>query len=231
MNRAMQIQLKLEKTKREALPASLIAVTKYSPVEEVVFAYHAGQLDFGENRVQDLKEKAMYFQSENLNHVRWHFIGHLQTNKVRDVLKIPHLWAIHSIDSLRLVEELMRRSGDVASSPCRLFLQVNTSKEDEKGGFSSLEELSNAIQMIQDCSDKGKYVVFGLMTMATIRTNDLCGEAHRCFAELKTIRDQLNSLYNLDLKLSMGMSQDYLIAKEYDADFVRIGSQIFNSQV
>lgn len=228
MNRAQQIHLQIEKTKREVLPAQLIAVTKYSPVEEVVFAYHADQVDFGENRVQDLAEKAQYFETEKLDKVRWHFIGHLQTNKVKELLKIPHLYAIHSVDSSKLVHELLKRSAELRQKPLKLFFQVNTSLEDEKGGFTNLDELRESISLIlNDKIVAQSFEVFGLMTMATIRTDDVEGEAHRCFKSLQEIKNSLDHEFHLDLKLSMGMSQDHHIAKIYGANYVRIGSQIF----
>lgn len=228
MNRAQQIHLQLEKARREVLPAKLIAVTKYSPVEEVVFAYHADQIDFGENRVQDLAEKAHFFEQENLSKVQWHFIGHLQTNKVKELFKIPHLFAIHSVDSLKLVHELMKRSAELSQRPCKLFFQINTSLEDEKGGFTDLDELRESIKLIlSDRSAKEAFEIYGLMTMATIRTEDIEGEAHRCFKSLQETKLILDHELHLNLKLSMGMSQDHHIAKLYGADFVRIGSQIF----
>lgn len=228
MNRAQQIHLQIEKTKREVLPATLIAVTKYSPVEEVVFAYHADHQDFGENRVQDLSEKALYFERENLDKVRWHFIGHLQTNKVKELLRLPHLFAIHSVDSLKLVQELIKRASELRQKPCRLFFQVNTSLEDEKGGFTNLDELRESIKLIlNDKMASNAFIVCGLMTMATIRTDDIEGEAHRCFKSLQEMKTVLESEFHISLKLSMGMSQDHHIAKQYGADYVRIGSQIF----
>ncbi len=229
MNRANQIALNIEKCTRAVLPAKLIAVTKYSTSEEVSYAYHAGQFDFGENRVLDLQEKARYFEDFGYDKVAWHFIGHLQSNKVRDLLKIDKLSAIHSIDSYRLTQELIKRRGECQSKKVDLFFQVNTSKEDEKAGFSSLEELYQSIELILENENLGPFKVCGLMTMATIRTDNIISEAHRCFGELKDLKIQLEKKYSRAIRLSMGMSQDYEIAKEYQTDFVRIGSQIFKS--
>lgn len=227
MNRAKQITLNLEKAWREVLPAKLIAVSKYSEPVEVSYAYHAGQRDFGENRVQDLTDKAHYFMNESLNEVHWHFIGHLQTNKVKDLLKIDHLSAIHSVDSLKLTQELIKRKNECRSEKVNLFFQINTSREDEKAGFTDLEELYQSIELVLQNENNGPFRFFGLMTMATIRTTEIEKEAHRCFSELLDLKIKLETKYQRELKLSMGMSQDKLIALQYQTNFVRIGSDIF----
>ncbi len=227
MNRAQTIALQLEKVIRETLPATLIAVSKYSKAEEIVYAYHAGQRDFGENRVQDLIEKAAYFEKEGLHDVRWHFIGHLQSNKVKDLLKIPNLVAIHSIDSEKLVLEIVKRAGEFTGSHLNLFFQVNTSFEDEKSGFENLDDILNSHKAIEDLELNGKFHLHGLMTMATVRTDDKEKEAHRCFSLLLKYREDLVKILNRDLKLSMGMSGDFSIALLYQTDYVRIGSAIF----
>jgi len=116
-----EIAKNLSTIKKELKAAHLIAVTKYSPVEDVIAAYQSHHYDFGENRVQDLKEKAEFFAKENLKKVRWHFIGHLQSNKVRELYKIPNLYAIHSVDSLRLLEELIKHENDFAGSELKIF--------------------------------------------------------------------------------------------------------------
>lgn len=230
MNRAKQIALNLEKAWREVLPAQLIAVSKYSTPEEVSFAYHAGQVDFGENRVADLVEKADYFANAGLEKVRWHFIGHLQSNKVKELLRIEKLSSIHSIDSLKLTEELLKRQIECRSKTVQLFFQFNTSREDEKAGFTDLEELYQSINLILKNESIGPFRAYGLMTMATIRTDEVEKEAHRCFSELLELKERLEIHYGRTFKLSMGMSQDFKIALQYQADFVRIGSQIFKSE-
>lgn len=223
-----EIAKNLSTIKKEIKGAQLVAVTKYSPVEDVISAYEAHQYDFGENRVQDLQEKAAVFFEKNLSKVKWHFIGHLQTNKVRDLLKIPNLYAIHSIDSVKLLEELLKREGDFTGTELKLFFQINTSKEEEKSGFESAEELNLAIDLLLSRTHT-KLKFFGLMTMGTIRTDDFETEALRCFKDLKSIAEKIEKERSLKskLKLSMGMSQDYKIALEAGSDFIRIGSAIF----
>ena len=118
------LEIKLRELKTELNHATLVAVSKYSPVEDVIDAYSCGQVDFGENRVSELKLKAETFQLKNLNSVRWHFIGTLQTNKVKDLLKIPNLNAIHSVSSLKLVFELLKHESLFEGSELKLFFST-----------------------------------------------------------------------------------------------------------
>lgn len=223
-----EIAKNLSSIKKEIKTAQLVAVTKYSPVEDVITAYEAHQYDFGENRVSDLAEKAAVFKEKELKKVRWHFIGHLQSNKVRELLKIPNLYAIHSVDSLRLLEELIKRESDFSGSELKVFFQVNTSHETEKTGFESSEELSRAMDLLLS-RPGSKLKCYGLMTMGTIRTANFETEASRCFRDLAQIGQNLEKSLGLKapLKLSMGMSQDYPLALTAGSDFVRIGSAIF----
>lgn len=224
----IEIANNLSTLKKEILGAHLVAVTKYSPVEDVIIAYEAEQFDFGENRVQDLSEKALVFKERGFSKVRWHFIGHLQTNKVRELLKIPNLYAIHSVDSLKLLEELIKRESEYPGRELKIFFQVKTSHEEEKSGFESIEVLFLAIDQILGLT-QSKLQFFGLMTMGAIRTSDFESEASRCFKELAIIARKVEKKYSLKdpLKLSMGMSQDYKLALLEGSDFIRIGSAIF----
>jgi pyridoxal phosphate enzyme (YggS family) len=218
--------------KKELKTAQLIAVTKYSPIEDVVTAYQAHHYDFGENRVSDLQLKAEFFKKEELKKVRWHFIGHLQTNKVRELYKIPNLYAIHSVDSQKLLEELIKREQDFEGPELKLFFQVNTSHEVEKSGFETAEELKMAIDLLlKRGSSKLKF--YGLMTMGTIRTTEFEAEALRCFRDLSAVAHNLETSYKLPqkLKLSMGMSQDYRLAIAAGSDFIRVGSAIFKQHL
>lgn len=223
-----EIAKNLSTIKKELKGAQLIAVTKYSPNEDVVTAYESNHFDFGENRVQDLKEKADTFTVLGLDKVRWHFIGHLQTNKVRDLYKIPNLFAIHSVDSLNLLEELIKRINDFKGTELKIFFQVNTSHEEEKSGFDSIEDLDQAISLISNKAVP-KLKFYGLMTMGTIRTSEFEEEASRCFKDLNLLARKLEIKHGLKekLKLSMGMSQDYKLALAEGSDFIRVGSAIF----
>ena len=217
----------LRSLKAELGEATLVAVSKYSDVVDVAQVYHFGQIDFGENRVPDLKLKADYFIEQKLSDVKWHFIGNLQTNKVKDLVKIPNLWAIHSVDSLHLLQELLKREGEFAGEKLNLFFQIKTSHELEKSGFESMEELDEAVELLLSRKNS-KYVFYGLMTMGAVRTTDIKGAAIKSFQELKLIRNNILKKYKIsELKLSMGMSGDYKEALGEGADFIRVGSLIF----
>ena len=226
--RALQISSRINEIHKELQSFDqnprLVAVTKYSPIEDVVLAYQSEQFDFGENKVQDLKLKADYFFEHNYHNVRWHFIGHLQSNKVKDLLKIPHLYAIHSIDSLKLIDELIKRKSEI-DQELNIFLQFNTSNEEEKSGFESEDELYEAIRKL---NSEPKFKFYGLMTMGTIRTENVEEEAQRCFSELVKLKNKVEKDFKLSqLKLSMGMSGDYKLALQNGSDYIRIGTKIF----
>ncbi len=219
---------KLNALKPKLGQTTLVAVSKYSDVSEVELAYQAGVHDFGENRVSDLVLKAQHFVQKDLLKVRWHFIGHLQTNKVKELFKIPNLFAIHSVDSLRLLEELYKKESDFKGSKLNIFLQINTSHESEKSGFESMEELHQAIELMKSKNKESKLTLKGLMTMGTIRTDEPLKEAERCFGELVKIRQTLLEKYDFQtLKLSMGMSNDFEVALKFGSDYIRVGSLLF----
>lgn len=222
-----ELETRLNSVKNDLNGAVLVAVSKYSPVEDVAMAYSLGQLDFGENRVSELTAKAGSFQFNQRQNVRWHFIGTLQTNKVKELLKTPNLWAIHSVSSKKLLEEIIRREAEITEPELNLFFQLNTSKEEEKSGFDTVEEIAEAIELLLT-KKKSNLVCYGLMTMGSIREENFEEAARKSFKELKVARDYLADRFSLpNLKLSMGMSQDYKIALEEGADFIRVGSLIF----
>jgi pyridoxal phosphate enzyme (YggS family) len=192
--------------------AQLLVVSKTQKLEEIRYLFQLGQRDFGENRVKDLEERAQALS--DLPGIRWHLIGNLQSNKIPKLSKIPGLTAIHSVSSLELLQKL--QAG--LKVPMGIFLQVNTSREDEKSGFENVDEIQAAARLVQ-----APLRLQGLMTMATIRTDDVPGEARRCFRELKVLRDR----FDPRLELSMGMSGDYGIALEEGSSWVRVGSRVF----
>ncbi|MDH5580508.1 MAG: YggS family pyridoxal phosphate-dependent enzyme [Bdellovibrionales bacterium] len=203
--------------------ACLIAVTKYSNFEEIKLAYQCGQKDFGENKVQDLISK-----SEKCNYpdIKWHFIGHLQSNKVKQLLGVPHLVAIHSIDSIKLVKELIKRKKSFKGSSLKLFFQVNTSGEEEKSGFKSREELVEALKLAQQQLLDKTFLFAGLMTIGRIRTEHFEEDAKNCFEKMVDLKNDISTEFG-KIKLSMGMSQDYELALKYGSDYIRVGSKIF----
>ena len=202
---------------RAHIPAhvTLVCVSKFHPVEAIREAYEAGERHFGESRVQELKAKVSQLPSD----ICWHFIGHLQTNKVRDLLKCrPYL--IESVDSLRLLEAI-NTEADKLGIVQDVLLEVHVAKEETKSGFSP-EEISNLKSQISNFSNVR---VCGLMTMAT-NTDDET-EIRRCFTEAHALLSTLNIQPST---FSAGMSDDYLIAIECGATSVRIGSAIFGER-
>lgn len=207
-------------------PTKLVVVSKTYPVSDIELCYGLGERDFGENHVTELEEKARELAPKCAG-IRFHMIGHLQTNKIKKLLKIPHLYAIHSVDSLHLVEALLKEEKHYTGPEIQLFLQVKTSDEEEKFGFTDQDQLQNGLLLIRKSS---KFRVEGLMTMGKIRTDNVKGDAQVCFEKLIAIRNQLDSSLKLSLKLSMGMSGDYEIASQMGANYVRIGSKIFGNR-
>lgn len=197
--------------------AQLLVVSKTRSADEIRALYQAGQRHFGENKVQELLEKDSALA--DLVDLKWHLIGHLQSNKVNKLKSISRLLAVHSVDSLSLLEKLIQ----TLPKSVGYFLQVNTSGEDEKSGFESTQQIQEAMAYLKRQNLQAQ----GLMTMGTIRTEDVAGEARRCFKNLIEIRDSLQLQQESRLQLSMGMSGDYLIARDMGSDWVRVGSKIF----
>jgi len=205
---------------RAHVPAgvTLVCVSKFHLVEAIREAYDAGERHFGESRVQELLRKRPQLPSD----ICWHFIGHLQTNKVRDLLK-PFVHAsllIESVDSMRLLQTIdteAQRLGIVQD----VLLEVHVAKEETKTGFTPEEITDNQSQFAAFTNVR----ICGLMAMAT-NTDDET-EIRRCFHEAKVLLSTLHSPLSI---LSMGMSDDYPIAIECGATSVRIGSAIFGER-
>lgn len=201
----------------------LVAVSKTHPIEKIKEAYDAGQRIFGENKVQEMCAKQPLLPPD----IEWHLIGHLQTNKVRQV--VPFVSLIHSVDSLKLLEEINKQGKKINRViPC--LLQVYIANEETKFGFDEME----LVELIQ--SDKiaalDSVKVTGLMGMATFTDNK--EQVRKEFQSLKNLFDKIKATKlssNVEMKeLSMGMSQDYAIAIEEGSTLVRIGTAIFGSR-
>lgn len=200
---------------RDPSDVTIVAVTKTVGIDDIAHAVDVGINDFGENRVQEFLGKYGLFPT-----VRWHFIGTLQSNKVKDVVGRAHL--IHSVDSMRLLEEIDRRS-EQAEVTQRVLLQVNVSGEASKHGF----ECDEVREALIAASRMGHVEVRGLMTMAPFGRPE---DARWVFRELSELRDSLREMplngVELD-ELSMGMSNDFRVAVEEGATIVRVGRAIF----
>jgi pyridoxal phosphate enzyme (YggS family) len=201
----------------------LIAVSKTQPISAILEAYHAGIRDFGENKVQELTAK----QTELPSDIRWHFIGHLQTNKVKYIAPFVHL--IHGVDSWKLLAEINKQA-EKANRAVSCLLQVYIAKEETKFGLDG-EELKAILQNPELPNLKHVQIV-GLMGMASFTENE--NQIRKEFNYLKSLLDECQSLHlprNVFLKeLSMGMSGDYLIAQEEGSTMVRIGTAIFGER-
>ncbi len=195
---------------RATLPqgVQLICVSKFHPAEAILEAYDAGERDFGESRVQELCAKQPQLPAD----IRWHFIGHLQTNKVKLIVPFVHL--IHSVDSVHLMQTIDTEAAK-ANRIVNILLEVHTASESTKSGF-----LPDEIATI-DLSRFKNLNVCGLMTMAT-NTDDQ-NEIHRCFRILNSLADS-NERFVIR---SMGMSDDYLLAIQDGTNMIRIGTDIF----
>ena len=205
---------------KAALPAhvQLVAVSKTKPVELLQEALDAGQVDLGENRVQEMNAKAEHFDGQ---HVRWHHIGHLQTNKVKQAIRHAHL--IHAVDSDRLLAEIDKRSEN-AGLQSRVLLQLHIAQETQKHGMTEAE-LDATLNAIASAPLKHTEIC-GLMGMATF--TDDAAQVRSEFKSLRTLFDRYNpGHWNT---CSMGMSGDWRIAVDEGSTLVRVGSAIFGSR-
>jgi PLP dependent protein len=205
---------------RRSADIQLVAVTKYVGPEEIRAIVAAGCTTLGESRPQQLWQRAEELADLSL---RWHFIGHMQRNKIRRTL--PFVAMIHSVDSLRLAEAFDQTAGEIMPDyPVPALLEVNTSGEEAKGGFTP-SEIELNLSKLAECRH---LKIHGLMCMAALEGG--LDTARRNFSTLRELRDRLraNCPANISLdELSMGMSGDYEVAIEEGATIVRVGSALF----
>jgi len=194
---------------------SLIAVSKTKAVEDILELYHLGQRDFGENYVQELKLKAEQLPED----IHWHFIGHLQTNKVKQIAPFVHL--IHGVDSVNLLKEINKQA-QKNNRIVDCLLQVHIAQEETKFGMDENELFSLDISQLAYVNIKG------LMGIASF-TDDM-NKVRTEFHNLKKLYDKLSAQKFQFSILSMGMSADYIIAVEEGSNMVRIGSLIFGGR-
>ena len=207
---------------------TLVAVSKTKPVADLMEAYDAGQRIFGENYVQELVEK----QEQMPNDIQWHFIGHLQSRKVKVIA--PFVSLIHGVDSLKLLQEINKQAAK-NNRVIDCLLQVYIAEEESKFGLDEqeLEEILNKIldSARNDNNEFKNIRVIGLMGMATFTENQ--NQIEKEFKHLKTIFDKYKTLNTQHCQLntlSMGMSGDYQLAISCGSTMVRIGSSIFGSR-
>jgi len=204
---------------------TLVAVSKTKPINDILALYDLGQRDFGENYVQELVEKQKQLPAD----IRWHFIGHLQRNKVKEIAAFVHL--IHGVDSRRLLAEINKQAIR-CNRIIPVLLQVHIAREETKFGLDEAE----LKEIINNLSGLNNIEVKGLMGMATLTENSETIRAE--FNYLRSLYDQYSlsaqptlTPHPLPLTtLSMGMSSDYRIAVEEGSNMVRIGSLLFGSR-
>jgi pyridoxal phosphate enzyme (YggS family) len=196
----------------------LVAITKTHPAEKVREAMEAGQNLFGESRVQEARVKIPELPSS----LRWHFVGHLQKNKVRHALPLFEL--IHSVDSLALAQDMNRIAEEDGAHP-RVLLEVNVAGEGSKFGFApgKLREEMEPLLVLPRLS------IEGLMTIPPLA--EAAEVSRKFFVQLRKLRDVLESEFDLRLpQLSMGMTNDFMVAVEEGATLVRVGTAIFGER-
>ena len=201
----------------------LLAVSKFQSESTIMEAYRIGQRIFGENRIQELLSKFEHLPKD----IEWHFIGHLQTNKVKYI--VPFIHTIQSIDSMKLAE-IVNNEGSKCNRKIRVLLQIHIAQEEQKFGFSyeEIESLleSNAFNSMTNLD------ISGLMAMATLTENQT--QIRSEFKQLNRFFQQLKAGFFADnhsfTELSIGMSDDYPIAIEEGSTMVRVGSKIFGGR-
>lgn len=210
---------------RATLPddVTLVAVSKFHPQEAIMEAYNVGQRDFGESRVQELEMKVKVLPDD----IRWHFIGHLQTNKVKQL--IPHAYLIHSVDSVKLLE-CINKEARRQNLIVNILIQIHVALEETKFGFTKEECLEIFSKNVAE--QFANVRICGIMGMATNTEDE--SEIRKEFKQLKSVFDTLKATAMADnpyfKEISMGMSDDYRIAVEEGSTIVRVGSSIFGTR-
>ena len=213
-----RIEHKCSEVNRNSSEIKLVAVSKTFGTDDIEKVYSEGLRDFGENKAQELSAKYEILGDK----ITWHFIGHLQRNKVRIV--VPAASIIHSVDSLQLASEINKYAAK-NNKVQKILLQVKTSEEETKSGIQSKSEL---FDLARYCKELTNIKFEGLMTIAPLTEDE--EEIRQSFRQLRKLKDDLN-LNGFDLKeLSMGMTSDFEIAIEEGATMLRIGSAIFGER-
>lgn len=213
------IQNACDNARRNREDVNLIAVTKYVSVETTQAAIDAGIVHIGENRIEGLQSKQENIKTD---HIKWHFIGTLQSRKVKEI--INNIDYLHSLDRLSLAKEINKR----AQEPVKCFIQVNVSGEESKHGLVP----DDVMTFVQKLKDYPKISVVGLMTMAPyIEDETRIRTIFRDLKELQLSVQKLELPFAPCCELSMGMSNDYHLAVEEGATFIRIGTALVGKEM
>lgn len=210
---------------KKNLPSTvkLVAVSKYKPIENILEAYNIGQRAFGENRPQELQMKALALPKD----IEWHFIGHLQSNKIKMV--VPYAYLIHSVDTEKLFYEIVKYCKKEGCHS-EILLEMHIAKEETKQGFSR-EELISLLDSINNTEGDilSQITIRGLMSMASFVNDEsvIRGEFENLMETFHIIEAKNYPFLDNFNQLSYGMSNDYKIAAEMGSNIVRIGTSIF----
>jgi hypothetical protein len=208
----------------ENTQVTLVAVSKTKPIEDIQVLYDLGQRDFGENYVQEIQEKYPVLPKDIL----WHFIGHVQSNKVKYIA--PYVFMIHGVDSYNLLREINKQALK-NNRVIRCLLQVYVAKEETKFGLDE-QELTALLENLMASSDMKNVSICGLMAMASFTDN--LEQVRQEFKMVKSNFTQMKEQYFQDStdfqSISMGMSNDYAIAIEEGSTIIRVGSKLFGSR-
>lgn len=209
-------------------PVLLVAVSKLKPSSDIMALYNHGVRHFGENYVQELIGKSQELPKD----IKWHFIGGLQTGKCKDLSKgVENLYAVEAIDSLKKCKKLESCRKNAGGNSINIYLQINTSGEDQKSGYSLeiLDELYETVEFLLDPKQCTLLNIQGLMTIGSF-SESISEEENADFKRLLTLKQKLDDKYRLDLELSMGMSNDFKEAIKQGSSSVRVGSSIFGAR-
>lgn len=202
-----------QKINRNPSEIKILPITKGVDIYKIKFLYELGFREFGENRVKEAIEKFSYLPSD----INWHLVGHLQTNKVRKALKIFKV--IQSIDRFEIIDEIEKNKVRID-----VFIEFNCSNEPQKYGFNP-ENFKEVVESIL----KSNYLnLIGLMTVGPYPVSE--AKSRKAFEKLRIIREKIKENFNLNLKLSMGMSEDYIYAIMEGSDMIRIGRALFSDE-
>ncbi|KAJ7157632.1 hypothetical protein C8R43DRAFT_1125307 [Mycena crocata] len=229
---------------------TLVAVSKYKPASDIQACFSDGQLDFGENYVQELEDKAKVLPQE----IRWHFIGTLQSNKAKVLAAIPNLYSIQTLTSTKAATALNKSLPPERTAPLNILLQINTSGEDSKSGLAPLSASTSSAEVADaEVTKLARHIITtcprlrlqGLMTIGALEQSLNAGEENADFERLKDTRDALAKGLTDEfgyeeerwgeegsgrLLLSMGMSSDFEAALKAGSDIVRVGTGIFGAR-
>lgn len=215
-------------SKHSRKPVRLVAVSKLKPLSDIMALYNHGVRHFGENYVQELIGKSQELPKD----INWHFIGGLQTGKCKDLSKgIENIYAVETIDSLKKCKKLESTRKAANGNTINIYLQINTSGEEQKSGYSlkDLEELYATVEFLLNEKECSTLKLNGLMTIGSF-SESLSDDGNADFKNLLQLKKELDSKYNIDLELSMGMSNDFEEAIRQGSSSVRVGSSIFGSR-